>query len=714
MRVFGEAIQLTTGFHFLALGVTDEDEGVYATLCQFATILDMPKNTLEARMKVVGTNQRKLVANKTVLHGLRQLGGLTPTSRPSMVVMYPLIDYMVALENKIPCRDMEAIEEVRVKGVELQKAPPPLPPQQHHHPIATSNTPARQSVLQLLASAANALYVDDEEERDDQLALVPAGHSQLVAFSPINYQMGSPIILAKRGPGRPPRKDLHGRNELPRSSNQLPSTPSSYYRELRTAAPQSPLSARRALPTTIPTVHLSIVQMKERYGVPRDAMEPEMEAHVAAFKAWSKNPFQLDRSGPYARPIQTETWDSAHNVIRGYLGYVALYHKAGTFADAYSDANSFIRFVAYLRARGVRKGFINAHIKVAKKVNKYLDATMSKTDEDRRGYSIFHEWLVTLDNQINANMPDSAPRKAIPDCTRLHAWVDRLAEGAKQAILTDRPNRITLSTANTVQAAVIAMFVTGRHTAAPCRLSSIKSVIHPSFVGKLGACHDQDCQSPSTCAGNRFEVRTQTVQVTAPPQEEADDPLGSPRVAQERSVTERRVKFVIPHHKNERHNSIAGEGIAYDLPAQPNPLTRLLLIHMDEGRSVILEQSSAEQRTPYLFLNFQGRPLGHAKSTFTTYWRQLMDKTAPADIDRFPPSLARKSFVEWYTLEYGDEPEMWDGAADIMGNSTRKWQEVYNVSAKKRRMQTTLDKYSQRHSNVDESWEDEDLDLPAL
>ena len=87
-----------------------------------------------------------------------------------------------------------------------------------------------------------------------------------------------------------------------------------------------------------------------------------------------------------------------------------------------------------------------------------------------------------------------------------------------------------------------------------------------------------------------------------------------------------------------------------------------------------------------------------------------MDKTAPADIARFPPSLARKSFVEWYTLEYGDEPEMWDGAADIMGNSTRKWREVYNVSAKKRRMQTTVDRYAQRQSNVGGSWEDEDLE----
>ena len=708
MRVIGETIQLSQGMQFLALGVTEEDQGVYATLCQMSKVFDIPKNSLEARMKAGGTPQRRLVADKAVLHGLKQFGGLTPTARPAMVVMYPLIDFMVALKKKIPTADLEALDLVLQKGVEMQSR---LPPPTQLRPSALS--------FDMLASVATSL--NERHEQQNELAIVPMEPPYQSSqgggvFSPINPQLGSPILLASRGPGRPSRQELERRKALPNSSNILNSPPPP---RPRVSPVSARLLARRSLPTTIPEVHLSVVQMKEKYGLPRDAMDADIEQEVEAFKSWSRNPFQLNRSGPYAKPIQTETWDSAFNVIRGYLGYVELYHKAGTFMEAYSDADTFIRFVAYLRARGVRKGFINAHIKVAKKVNRYLDATMSRTDEDMKEYSAFHEWLVTLDNQINSNMPDSAPRKPIPDCTVLHAWVDRLAEGARQSILADRPRRISLSTANNIQAAVIAMFVTGRHTAAPCRLSSIKSVIHPSFVGKLGACHDPDCQSPSTCPGNRFEVRTEirTQQVaeegcleTDNVEMDNDHPLESPRVSLERQVAERRVKFIIPHHKNERHNSAAGEGIAYDLPAQPNPLTKLLLIHMDEGRSVILEQSTATMSTPYLFLTFQGRPLGHAKSTFTTYWRQVMDKTAPADIARFPPSLARKSFVEWYTLEYGDEPEMWDGAADIMGNSTRKWREVYNVSAKKRRMQTTVDRYAQRQSNVGGSWEDEDLE----
>jgi hypothetical protein len=169
------------------------------------------------------------------------------------------------------------------------------------------------------------------------------------------------------------------------------------------------------------------------------------------------------------------------------------------------------------------------------------------------------------------------------------------------------------------------------------------------------------------------------------------------------------VRFVIPHHKNDRHNSLSGQDIEYDLPSQPNPLTKLMLVHIDEGQSTIQDHCSVE-RTPFLFLTNQGRPFTLSKSTFTAYWKQLMDRTAPANVTRFPPSLARKSFVEWYTLEYGEEPDMWDGAADIMGNSVRKWREVYNVSNKKRRMQKTVDRFSERHLAADASWDD-DLDL---
>ncbi len=69
--------------------------------------------------------------------------------------------------------------------------------------------------------------------------------------------------------------------------------------------------------------------------------------------------------------------------------------------------------------------------------------------------------------------------------------------------------------------------------------------------------------------------------------------------------------------------------------------------------------------------------------TFRNFWKWAMEKSAP-NLKYFPPSLARTVFVEDYTSEYGVEPDMWDGAAVIMGNCTTQWKASYNPSRKRR------------------------------
>jgi hypothetical protein len=69
--------------------------------------------------------------------------------------------------------------------------------------------------------------------------------------------------------------------------------------------------------------------------------------------------------------------------------------------------------------------------------------------------------------------------------------------------------------------------------------------------------------------------------------------------------------------------------------------------------------------------------------TFRNFWKWVMDSTA-TNLKYFPPSLARTVFVEDYTSEYGVEPDMWDGAAVIMGNCTAQWKASYNPSRKRR------------------------------
>ena len=329
-------------------------------------------------------------------------------------------------------------------------------------------------------------------------------------------------------------------------------------------------------------------------------------------------------------------------------------------------------------------------------------------------------WLTTLERQISASMPDVVDvPESIPNMPTVRAWVDRLAEGAKARILLDRPGPISLDTAIAVQAAVIAAFVTGRHTNGPCRLSSIKSVIHPQYVPTIRTCTDPDCRDKDRCLGNRFEIfgSREVVPAAVPDEggqeeeEEEDGSSSSLPIAPMVTLDKRGVRFIIPHHKNERHGGLSGQQQVYDLPPQPNPLTRLLLIHMDEGHALLSRKvAGGTAQAVHLFRHTNGKSFADDKVFFSTYWANLMKATAPPDVPHFPPSRARKSFVEWYVMEHGDAPDLWDGSADIMGNSIRQWQDTYNVSRKRRRMQSAVDAAAADWADgEEEGWDCEDL-----
>jgi hypothetical protein len=85
-------------------------------------------------------------------------------------------------------------------------------------------------------------------------------------------------------------------------------------------------------------------------------------------------------------------------------------------------------------------------------------------------------------------------------------------------------------------------------------------------------------------------------------------------------------------------------------------------------------------------------PLPFDDSRFTQYWETTMKSTT--HIAYCPPSLFRTSFIEDYTSENGVEPDMWDGAACVMGNSVRQWRESYNPSRRSRQARATIAAHS--------------------
>ena len=289
-------------------------------------------------------------------------------------------------------------------------------------------------------------------------------------------------------------------------------------------------------------------------------------------------------------------------------------------------------------------------------------------------------WLGRLEQQLSASM-SKEPKSFVPCLKDLYLWVDDLAEGAD--ILTSADMRrfgsLTYDSAWQNQAALIAALTVGRYQP-PIRLSIERSLVHPSHLSASGNeesvgripgtlarqdqrsafCLDEDCRD-SRCLGNHLVIHGEV-------SEEGEDL--------------RSIRFIAPHHKTDRRGFAA---IEIDLPS--GIFTKLMLLHIDYGHAV-LTQTTGEYM-PYLFATRSGKSFSTAN--FTQYWQKIM-KTATG-IPYFPPSLARTSFVDKYTDEFGEEPALWEGAATIMGNTVKMWNEQYNPLKRGRDAQAAVDRH---------------------
>ena len=116
----------------------------------------------------------------------------------------------------------------------------------------------------------------------------------------------------------------------------------------------------------------------------------------------------------------------------------------------------------------------------------------------------------------------------------------------------------------------------------------------------------------------------------------------------------------------------------------------LFLVHMDEAH-IILTQENAQAAERRLFVSRYGRAFNNV--TFCHYWKTTMQRTAK-HIKYFPPVAARTIFVEAFTdRDGGVATEFWDGAAAVMGNSTRQWAASYNPSKRLREASHTISNY---------------------
>lgn len=147
------------------------------------------------------------------------------------------------------------------------------------------------------------------------------------------------------------------------------------------------------------------------------------------------------------------------------------------------------------------------------------------------------------------------------------------------------------------------------------------------------------------------------------------------------------IQIQVVHHKNDRRASHNGP-LEFTFP--DGLLTKLLLTHIKQGHKVLTQAKG--EKVVHLFVSRYSNPF--SATTFNHYWENLMQRVDTMGQPYFAPSLARTMYVEDYTSEQGVHPDMWDGAAAVMGNSVNVWSS-YNPSKRKRAAQRAVDAHTE-------------------
>lgn len=152
-----------------------------------------------------------------------------------------------------------------------------------------------------------------------------------------------------------------------------------------------------------------------------------------------------------------------------------------------TELPSFPSFPSFLpsfhsQERGVSKSHVTSHITVANKVIAFLRST-SRSSAQRLHCDRMVGWLRTLEGQIGWALPPPRVKKT-PPRGLVYPWVEGMVRGAMDVMNGVVP--LTPTSADQIQAALIAQLVLGNEATSPLRLSIIRTLVHPSMVRGVG------------------------------------------------------------------------------------------------------------------------------------------------------------------------------------------------------------------------------------
>jgi hypothetical protein len=227
---------------------------------------------------------------------------------------------------------------------------------------------------------------------------------------------------------------------------------------------------------------------------------------IETYERWAAAPINTERSQRYVRAVQSTTLAKSSNLMLAYMGFVSRYFNQPadnlTLAQQYTDAQRLAAFVSYLKARTSSRGHISKHLSLAKKVCDFLQSGSPEDAPIRSHVAKMDRWLSKLETQVSASMPSSV-KENLPEASEVWEWVSGLAEKALTNVERDMEEldgTLSEPTAWQVERALIACLVTGRYCP-PCRLSLIKSTLHPRFNGRVPCMvsHKIICMSCNSC-----------------------------------------------------------------------------------------------------------------------------------------------------------------------------------------------------------------------
>ena len=135
--------------------------------------------------------------------------------------------------------------------------------------------------------------------------------------------------------------------------------------------------------------------------------------------------------------------------------------------------------------------------------------------------------------------------------------------------------------------------------APPCRISIIRTAVHPRFAGEV-VCVDPDCSNPDHCMGNHWSIHECTPGSEAIEDgedawdyaecEEAHARGEGGDLAQDIPAPDtRKIKLSAPHHKND-HRGFDPISFTY----QSGILSELMCAHIEEGHGILSKHKQTE------------------------------------------------------------------------------------------------------------------------